>query len=122
MPLAQAQNIHATVVGSSLRGVFQRNFSDERVRRAVSSGRIKAVGRWFESGLCVGPFRKQHFYERVIEHVFLAMGGGGGNQAGGRCFPAFCSKGKTSTRRAFSSSEAAAPWGPEGFSSTQQTS
>ena len=41
------------VVGSILRSVFQCNFSAEWVRREATEWLDK--GRWFESGLCVGP-------------------------------------------------------------------
>ena len=37
---------------AAFNGTFLLNRSDERQQ----SGRIKAVGRWFESGRCVGAF------------------------------------------------------------------
>ena len=56
----EAYYVHVT---ASLAGVeafcfsatFQLNRSDERQR----SGRMKVVGRWFESGVCVRAFRAQ---------------------------------------------------------------
>ena len=54
---------------------FLPNGSDKRQR----SGRIKAVGCWFESGQCVGPFKVDCYYFpatiiHVISHVtFLAF-------------------------------------------------
>ena len=45
---ASAEGTRCCVVGSSLCGAFQCNFSAKQVRQDV--------GRWFESGRCVGPF------------------------------------------------------------------
>ena len=51
---AGAERTRSGWVGSGLCGVFQCNFSGKRVgRRGGRVGRIKAVGRWFLSGLCV---------------------------------------------------------------------
>ena len=65
--LVQAQNVHATVeLAACQSGVFNATFllngSDERQQ----SGRIKAVGCWFESGRCVGAFKVAYFFQDGI--------------------------------------------------------
>ena len=58
--LAQAQNVHATVEMATRRSgaTSLPNRSDER----QWSGRIKAVGCWFESGRCVGGGLNIHIW------------------------------------------------------------
>ena len=43
--------------GSTSKCVFNANFLPNRSDKRKQSGRIKAVGCWFESGWCVGPWR-----------------------------------------------------------------
>ena len=56
--LAPAQNIYTTVELAAHRNcVFSATFLPNRSDKMQESGRIKAVGCWFESGWCVGALR-----------------------------------------------------------------
>ena len=54
--VAQAQNVH-TAVELAARGVINATFLPNGSDKRQRSGRIKAVGRWFESRRCVGAFK-----------------------------------------------------------------
>ena len=70
---ASVERTRYCVVGSSrvvwFNATFLLNGSDERQR----SGRIKAVGCWFEAGRCEGPLRVRRMEDGVIDKLDVCL-------------------------------------------------
>ena len=63
----QAQNVHGAVELAVAGAVcFNATFMPN-VSEREQSGRIKAIGRWFESGQCVGAFKVKPYPQQFIQ-------------------------------------------------------